>query len=38
MAMPSVMIVEEFGFRTRMRRFRRRKRSSDMIADTKTRR
>lgn len=31
MAMPSVMVVDEFGFRTRIRRFRLRKRSSDMM-------
>jgi hypothetical protein len=33
LAMPSVMVVDEFGFRTRIRRFRLRKRSSDMIMD-----
>jgi hypothetical protein len=31
LAMPSVMVVDEFGFRTRMRRFRLRKRISDMM-------
>jgi hypothetical protein len=32
--MPSVMVVDEFGFRTRIRRFRLRKRSSDMMKNS----
>jgi len=31
LAMPSVMVVEQFGFRTRMRRFRLRKLISDIV-------